>query len=226
MHTLTAQDTGIDNVNGWNTMPVICEHASVIARRAQHKVKVIARIHTSTNDLQQLGVYNNVTDIVKKMSILYPNIDICIENTAKTISQPLTNVDIIRDVKQKNVGSCLDVCNALMATQQTRLLSSMGIKFMPYEAFFKRMMDSIKFIHLSNAIDDGMGYGIGSGHDYQFDIEDEESLEKLERTMWLYKDHEYDCDVCITTDIDNIDYFFNTYEAIKSVCSRLNIPVQ
>lgn len=220
---VTVEDYGIDDVNGWNILPTICEKASMIARRVNHKVCVIVRIHTSTADLKRLDVYSNVIDIVKRMSSLHSNIDLCIENTAKTLHQPLTNIDVYNDARAENVGCCLDVCNSLMVTQQTRLLSSMGVKFMPYEAYFKRMRDCIKIMHLSNAVDNGSGYGINNGHDCAYSTSNKEDMESLERTMWLYKDHAYTCDICITSGLNNIDDFSSTMSALHEVSKRLNI---
>lgn len=218
----------IETVHGWNTFPIVCERAATLAKRVNHDIVVVVHVDTETESLKRMDIWDKTVDLIRSQAKRYPQVVIAIENTTRLLRQPLTCVDLANAVNEPNVGNCLDTCHAAMTTQQTRLMSLMGIKFMPFEAFFTRMQKTVKWMHLCDAVDLGQGFGIERGHGYPFILESNDSMKQLEHIMWQYKTLNYTCPICL--EVQEIDYscainFTVTKEALEAMCKRLNLPV-
>ena len=225
---VSVKDYSIDSVDGWNILPTVCKRAEMIAQKVGRSIIVIARVNLTAIDMHNTGIYSRVLDVINKMSATYPHVIIAIENTVRLVRQPLTNVDVANSISAPNVRTCLDVCNSLLVTHHTRILVQMGVKFMPYEAFYKRMSSTVCLLHLSNAVDRGSGYGIDSGYQSYFSLANPVQANVLERTLWCYKNEEYSVPICINCTEDAVgraDNFVTTLNALKQVCQELNLLI-
>lgn len=203
-------DTPIENMAGREALRNACEIASDIARIQNHSIIVVCHLETHPDLLKKLGVYDTIVNYIKWIVDAYPNIEIAIENVHhfKLYKNELrfrevnglASIILAKDINHPRVGTCLDICHALMesrfAKNVVEYLDGIDVNYAESElgnglsSYFKANKDTIKLIHLATAKTHGCKYD----HGLPFEEDDQILLKGI---LDLYDMYKYDVPITI-----------------------------
>lgn len=149
--------------------------ADVLASRYGHRMPVVVHACSNMNRLQEAK--DTLYRILRELDVqleLFPNVDICIENTIPLIAKGTRyemmnsflydNIELTEFFRDKlntdRIYTVLDICHALTSIRFMQATETFtGIDSTTLEEYFKRSGDLIKIIHLNNVIDLGLKKG-------------------------------------------------------------------
>ena len=227
-------DLPIENRDNKMIIANTCDFANKIAIKQNHAVVVIIHINTDPHVMKKLGVYDEVIDLLQILLDVCPGLDFAIENVGPyAVDRPDrlemraiqydSAVQLVKDINNPRVGTCLDTCHALMTVrlmnntadflaiskeQSEDQLIRFGLK-----AYFQANKDVIKWMHLANC----KLHGKDDDHGLPFTENDRNMLQEIVR---LYNKYLYDCPV--TIEVKEDDYadaqnFLTTYKELQKI---------
>lgn len=234
VHTplMKGADTNIDFEKDFNTIKRTCRFANKIANTQNHDVIVVVHLATSVFQMKTLGVYKTVQLRALECVDEYKNIHLAIENISRINSNfgKCRNIlsisffdapTIARDIAHPRVGSCIDICHALI---DIRLMNAIAEytrgKYFDndpevrggLDKLFEINADVIKLIHFANCKD----AGIGKDHGTPMTEKDSDLTKEI---LKLYKKYNYSCP--LTLEVQEDDYRFGVnYSKTKEVIEK------
>jgi hypothetical protein len=187
-----------------------CEFAHKIALTQKHNVIVVCHLSSSVDQLKRLGIYESLVFFIRDLAAMYEHLEFAIENVMRLSDNIQDRVNfktasfedpiiLAKDINHDRVGTCLDTCHALadisVVNYVTGYLRQTG-KFKNDElifgldAFFAKNKETIKLIHLSNAL----SHGMYDDHGLPFTINDQDRLSVM---LDLYEKYKYTCPITI-----------------------------
>ena len=211
-------DTPIEYVESKDIIENTCRLANRIAKMQKHSVLVVCHIETHPETLKKIGIYDGLVKYMRDLVGRYPDLEFAIENSHhfKTEGESLrfrdmnymASVILAKDVNHPRVGTCVDICHALMEMRFVKHILGYleGIELDGTEklyekglsAYFKANKGVIKLIHLATARTHGIGYD----HGMFFAKEDKEFLKGI---IDLYEIYGYE-GTPITIEVKEDDY--------------------
>ena len=156
--------------------------------------------------------------LVKETALKYPNLEFVIENVTARFQHPFDNIEFAKMINLPNIGTVLDICHMYITlTLLNRLAEPYRYPTFTHEDVFRNYQDTIKHVHLNNAIDVGEGYGRGEGHGVPFLADSKSDMVLLDEFFELYK--KYANGATITIEVREDDYIRNPNldKTLKSV---------
>lgn len=226
-------DTRLEHKSSRRVIEKTCQLADKISTVQRHKVIVVCHLGTHPDELKDLGVYEDIVEFVQDLADQYQNLEFAIENVTHLelandrIHLRDTNymapIILTKDINRKNVGTCLDICHALMEMRFMKntlnyikgvvLECQMKQVEKGLSEFFAENKNTIKLIHLATAKE----HGLGQYHGKPFEEDDELFLKGL---MKFYYDYNYTCP--ITIEVQEDDYtngknFEKTFKLLNKI---------
>lgn len=149
--------------------------ADVLASRYGHRMPVV--VHATSNIDALMETKDTLYRIVRELEVslkLFPNIDICIENTIPLIvkgkryetknSFLYDNINLVKFFRERleseRIYTVLDICHALSSIRFMQTTEELtGHEVPQLENFFKESEGLIRIIHMNNVIEMGLKPG-------------------------------------------------------------------
>ena len=207
----------VDFPNTWNIHDYYLNIIDSIAKHRQRSSLYVIHVSQSYETLRLNGLLFEVIHYIRSRALEHRNIIFCIENAVLEVTDPNTNQLIVSDISLENVGTCFDICHAQIVIHKD------PPEFKSLTDFFRVNMFSCKLIHLNQAKESILGFGMGSGHGAPFIRNNANDVKCLQEILDLYNLYGYNCPMTIEVfepDYNDASNCIATYDLLQSLLNR------
>lgn len=186
-------DTCIEYPGSKDILCKLCEVAQQVAEKKWHSVIVTVGHSLTWNQLKYSGRLQETINLLKFLATEYPSVEIALENPVhgEYIDDVpyYTNVYLAESVDNLNVGTCLNISNALTQIHTFGLLKEYkSTEVLNIRSFVQRNSAVCKLLRLANASDRGSGYGKDLGSKSMFLSKNIQDVRNFSDVTNAYKD--------------------------------------